>query len=57
MKTNKTTKEMLQEIKDFQNSKVPGVTLMHSDQETINWCIKLAHEIFIQKKHKYNLDK
>lgn len=55
----KTTEEMLQEIKDFQNSKVEGVTLMHSDEETVDFCIKLVYEIYVEQKHNFepNIDK
>lgn len=55
----KTTNEMLQAIKDFQNNKVDGVTLMHSDQEAVDFCIKLVYEIYVEQKHNFepNLDK
>ncbi|MFJ8529991.1 hypothetical protein [Bacillus sp. NPDC094106] len=55
----KTTEEMLQAIKDFQNNKVEGVTLMHNDQEAADFCIKLVYEIHIEKKHifEFNIDK
>ncbi|WP_263701853.1 hypothetical protein [Bacillus thuringiensis] len=49
----KTNQEMLQAIKDFQNNKVPGVTLMYDDQEAIDFCIKMAYEIFLEGKHKF----
>lgn len=47
----KSREEMLQEIKDFQNEKF-GANLM-DDEATLDFCIKITHEIFIQKKHKY----
>ncbi|MGS0465316.1 hypothetical protein [Bacillus pacificus] len=52
----KTNKEMIQAIKNFQNSKVPGVTLMHDDQEVIDFCIKIAYEIYVEEKHKFELN-
>ncbi|AJG60406.1 MULTISPECIES: hypothetical protein [Bacillus] len=55
----KTTEEMLQEIKDFQNNLVPGITLIQDDQEAIDFCIKLTYEIYVKRKHKFepNIDK
>lgn len=55
----KTNKEMIQAIKEFQNNKVPGITLMHDDQEVIDFCIKMTYEIFVEQKHKFepNIDK
>lgn len=55
----KTTEEMLQAIKDFQNNLVPGITLIQDDQEAIDFCIKLTYEIYVKRKHKFepNIDK
>lgn len=47
----KTNEEMIKEIKEFQNAKV-GYNL-YDDEEIVEWCVKLVHEIFIQKKHTY----
>lgn len=46
--------KMVKEIKDFQNEKV-GANL-YNDEDIVNWCVELVHEIFIQKKHKYEPD-
>ena len=35
----KTTEEMLQAIKDFQNNLVPGITLIQDDQEAIDFAL------------------
>ncbi|SCN38291.1 Uncharacterized protein BC88300_02602 [Bacillus cytotoxicus] len=55
----KPKEEMVKEIKDFQNNKGLGMTLMHDDQEVIDFCIKMTYEIFVEQKHKFepNIDK
>lgn len=47
----KDTNEMLKAIKDFQNEKV-GFNL-YDDEKTVEFCIELVYQIFIEKKHKY----
>lgn len=51
---NMPSNQMVKEIKDFQNGKI-GADI-YNDEEIVDWCIKLVHEIFIEKKHKYEPD-
>jgi metal-responsive CopG/Arc/MetJ family transcriptional regulator len=46
--------KMIQDIKEFQNANI-GANIT-SDEDIVDFCVKLVHEIFIQKKHKYEPD-
>ncbi|BCD26934.1 hypothetical protein BC30090_p407 (plasmid) [Bacillus cereus] len=50
----KSREEMLKEVRDFQNDKY-GFEFMN-EEDTLDFCVKLVHEIFVQKKHKYEPD-
>ncbi|OFD54018.1 hypothetical protein BWGOE4_45070 [Bacillus mycoides] len=47
----KNRDEMIQEIKGFQNAKF-GVE-MFNDEDTLDFCVRLIYEIFIEQKHTY----
>ncbi|HFK1432890.1 TPA: hypothetical protein ACGXNJ_002946 [Bacillus cereus] len=47
----KSRDEMIQELKRFQNAKF-GVE-MFNDEDTLDFCVKLIYEIFIEQKHTY----
>ncbi|MGH1048804.1 MULTISPECIES: hypothetical protein [Bacillus] len=50
----KSRKEMLLELKDFQNEKFRYEIM---DEEAIlDFCVQITYEIFIEKKHKYEPD-
>ncbi|MCU5519831.1 CopG family transcriptional regulator [Bacillus cereus] len=46
--------KMIQDIKEFQNANI-GADIT-SNEDVVDFCVKLVHEIFIQKKHKYESD-
>lgn len=47
----KSRDEMIQELKEFQNAKL-GVEMLNAD-DTLDFCVKLIYEIFIEQKHTY----
>ncbi|MEH7463853.1 hypothetical protein V7166_17715 [Bacillus thuringiensis] len=47
----KSRGKMIQELKEFQNAKF-GVEMLNDD-DTLDFCVKLIYEIFIEKKHTY----
>ncbi|MEK5251552.1 hypothetical protein MKX66_29060 [Bacillus sp. FSL R9-9530] len=46
--------QMVRDIKELQNANI-GANIT-SDEDFVDFCVKLVHEIFIQKKHKYEPD-
>ncbi|MEK4575861.1 hypothetical protein [Bacillus mycoides] len=46
--------QMVRDIKELQNANI-GANIT-SDEDAVDFCVKLVHEIFIQKKHKYEPD-
>ncbi|MEH7464831.1 hypothetical protein V7166_23130 [Bacillus thuringiensis] len=49
----KSREEMLKAIVDFQNRKVDGVTIMHDNEEVLDFCVKLVYEIYVEQKHTF----
>ncbi|MBK5431634.1 CopG family transcriptional regulator [Bacillus sp. TH25] len=42
--------QMVRDIKELQNANI-GANIT-SDEDAVDFCVKLVHEIFMQKKHK-----
>ncbi|WP_448163686.1 hypothetical protein, partial [Bacillus mobilis] len=47
----KTHEEMIKEVMDFQNNKLGFADF--DESKTIEFCVQLVHEIFVQGKHEY----